>query len=176
MTITDDSHGDAPQFKKLLDEALQNIENSPNVTSSEKLHVGCDGAYDSNDNFDECEKRNVIPIIPIRKNFSGKAKGSTARKKQGFMQLGNCKMNRKNVKMFNHLTNEQKIQNRNKWKIRVGYGRRQSAEIAISTFKRVLGENISARVWCNVIREIKFKVMIYNLMIDDALAQEMNQN
>ena len=78
--------------------------------------------------------------------------------------------------MFNHLTNEQKIQNRNKWKIRVGYRRRWSAEIAFSTWKRILGENISARVWCNVIREIKFKVMIYNLMIDNVLAQEMNQN
>ena len=95
VTITDDSHGDAPQFKKLLDEALQNIENSPNVTSSEKLHVGCDGAYDSKDNFDECEKRNVIPAIPIRKNFSGKANKSTARKEQGFIQLGNSKMNHK---------------------------------------------------------------------------------
>ena len=76
--------------------------------------------------------------------------------------------------MFNHLTNEQKIQNRNKWKIKVGYRRRcWSAEIAFSTWKRILGENISARVcWCNVVRKIKFKVMIYNLMIDDALAQE----
>ncbi len=29
-------------------------------------------------------------------------------------------------------------------------------EIAFSTFKRILGEDISARVWCNVVREIKF--------------------
>ena len=42
--------------------------------------------------------------------------------------------------------------------------------------REALGEDISARVWCNVVREIKFKVMIYNLMVDSALEQEMNQN
>ena len=49
-------------------------------------------------------------------------------------------------------------------------------EIAFSTFKRISGEDISARVWCNVVREIKFKVMIYNLMIDHTLQQEIKQN
>ena len=176
VSVTDDNTGDAPEFKKLLDEALYNIENSPNVVASEKLHVGADGAYDSNDNFKECEKNNVIPVIPIRKNFSGKANGNTARKKQGLIQLGNCKINRKNIKTFNDLTDEQKLENRNKWKNDVGYGRRWSVEIAFSTWKRILGENISARVWCNVVREIKFKVMIYNLMIDNSLEQEMDQN
>jgi len=172
VSVTDDSHGDAPEFKKLFDEALQNIKNSPNVETSDELCIGCDGAYDSKDNFDQCKKNNVTPAIPVRRNFSGKSKGSTARKEQGFMQLGNCKINHKNVKMFNSLTEEQKLENQKQWKIDVGYGRRWSVEIAISTFKRTLGEDISARVWDNVVREIKFKVMIYNLMIDAALEQE----
>ena len=176
VSITDDKKGDAPEFEKLLSEALQNINDSPNVEQSEELFVGCDGAYDSNDNFKECENQNVIPIIPVRKNFSIKTDGSTARKEQGLLQLGNCKMNHKNVKMFNSLTEKQKLENQKKWKINVGYGRRWSAEIAFSTFKRILGENVSARVWCNVVRGTKFKVMIYNLMIDAALEQEMNQN
>ena len=173
VSITDDKTGDAPEFEKLLSEALYNIESSPNVEKSEELVVGCDGAYDSNNNFETCEKQNVIPAIPVRKNFSGKAKGNTARKQQGLIQLGNCKINHKNIKMFNQLTDEQKLENKNKWKKDVGYGRRWSAEIAFSTWKRILGENISARVWCNVIREIKFKVMIYNFMIDSAMEQEM---
>jgi hypothetical protein len=75
--------------------------------------------------------------------------------------------------MFNQLTEEQKLDNQKQWKIDVGYGKRWSAEIAISMFKRILGENISARVWDNVVREIKFKVMIYNLMIDMTMKQEM---
>ena len=104
VSVTDDSHGDAPEFKKLLIEAIQNIENSSNVEFSDDINVGADGAYDSNENFEECKKYNVIPVIPVRKNFSGKANGSTIRKEQGFLQLGNCKINRKNVKMFNQLT------------------------------------------------------------------------
>ena len=39
VSITDEKSGDTLEFKKLLDEALQNIENSPNVTSSGKLHL-----------------------------------------------------------------------------------------------------------------------------------------
>ena len=174
VSITDDKTGDAPEFKKLLEEALQNIKDSPNVIQSDKLSVGADGAYDSNENFDECKKNNVIPVIPVRRNFSIKTDGSVTRKEQGLMQLGNCKMNPKNVETFSQLTEKQKSENQKKWKTNISYGKRWSVEIAFSTFKRIFGENISARVWCNVVREIKFKVMIYNLMIDDTLEQEMN--
>ena len=66
------------------------------------------------------------------------------------------------------------MQNQRQWKKNAGYGRRcWSAEIAFSTWKRILGENISARIWCNIIKEIRFKVMVYNMMIDTALEQEM---
>ncbi len=112
VTITDEKSGDAPEFKKLLSEALCNIENSANVKQSKELSVCADGAYDSNDNFKECEKQKVIPIIPVRKNFSMKTNGSVTRKKQGLLQLGNSKMNLENIKMFNDLTEEQKMQNK----------------------------------------------------------------
>jgi len=101
--VTDEKSGDAPEFEKLLSEALYNIENSSNVEKSEELLVGADGAYDSNDNFETCEKNNVIPAIPVRKNFSIKTKGNIIRKKQGLMQLGNCKLDDKNMEMFNQL-------------------------------------------------------------------------
>ena len=39
VSVTDDSHGDAPEFKRLLDEALQNIRNSPNVEQSGNLRL-----------------------------------------------------------------------------------------------------------------------------------------
>ena len=86
--------------------------------------VGADGAYDSNDNFKQYKKYNVIPVIPVRKNFSGKANGSTTRKEQGFIQLGNCKINHKNERMLNSLTEEQKSENQKQWKINVGHGKR----------------------------------------------------
>ena len=115
-------------------------------------------------------------MIPIRKNFSIKTKGNNVRKEQGLLQLGNCKMNSQNIKIFDDLTEEQKKANQKQWKKDIDYGRRWTVEIAFSTFKRILGEDISARVWCNVVREIKFKVMIYNLMIDHTLQQEIKQN
>ena len=90
VSAADNSCGDAPEFKKLLDEALQNIENSPNVISSEELSVDADGAYGPDDNFKECDKQNATPIISVRKNFSIKTKGSKSRKEQGLLQLGNC--------------------------------------------------------------------------------------
>ena len=82
VSIIDEKSGDAPEFKKLLSGALQNTKDSPNVEQSEELLVGCDGAYDSNDNFDECEKNDVTPVIPVRNNFSVKTKGSDVRKQQ----------------------------------------------------------------------------------------------
>ena len=176
VSITDEKSGDAPEFERLLSEALHNIENSSNVKKSEELLVGADGAYDTNDNFKECEKKNVIPIIPVRKNFSPKTKGNKLRKEQGLLQLGHCEMNAENIKMFDGLTEQQRKENQKQWKKDIGYGRRWTVEIAISTFKRILGENVSARVWCNVVREIKFKVMIYNLMIDAVLEQETNHS
>jgi len=42
--------------------------------------LGADGAYDSNENFEKYKQQNVIPAIPIRKNFLGKINGITARK------------------------------------------------------------------------------------------------
>ena len=48
--------------------------------------------------------KNVIPVIPIRKNFSLKTKGNNVRKEQGLLQLGNCKMNSQNIKIFDDLT------------------------------------------------------------------------
>ncbi len=161
----------------LLSEALHNIENSTNVVvPADQLLVSADGAYDSNDNFEQCKKKDVIPVIPIRKNFSIKTKDNNVRKEQGLLQLGNCKMNSQNIKIFDDLTEEQKKANQKQWKKDIDYGRRWTVEIAFSTFKRILGEDISARVWCNVVREIKFKVMIYNLMIDHTLQQEIKQN
>ena len=44
-SITDEKSGDAPEFKKLLSEALHNIENSVNVVvPADQLLVSVDGA------------------------------------------------------------------------------------------------------------------------------------
>ncbi len=45
VSITDEKSGDAPEFKKLLSEALHNVENSVNVVvPADQLLVSADGA------------------------------------------------------------------------------------------------------------------------------------
>ena len=55
------------------------------------------------------------------------------------------------------------------WRKESGYNDRWSVEIAFSTFKRVLGECISARKLENVKTGIYGKVYLYNRMIDMAI-------
>ena len=83
VPIADEKSGDAPGFKKLPDEALQSIGNSANVTAPEESPVGCDGAYDADDNLEKCDKQNVTPIVPVGRNFSPCTSGNKARRKQG---------------------------------------------------------------------------------------------
>ncbi len=177
VPITDKKSGDAPGFKKLPDEALQSIGNSANVTTSEELSVGCDGAYDADDNLEKCDKQNVTPIVPVGRNFSPCTSGNKARRKQGLSHLGNCKMNPDNIKSFGNLAEEKEEHESQKQRKKdVGFGNRRPAGTAISTFKRGPSGNVSARAWRNAIMETKFKVMTYSLMTDDALEQKTNRN
>ena len=70
---------------------------------------------------------------------------------------------------FAGLSREQKREFQKAWREESGYNQRWSAEITFSTFKRVLGECISARKWENVKAEIYGKVQLYNQMIDTAI-------
>ncbi len=92
------------------------------------------------------------------------------RKEAGFKQLGGmgCMDKMAEVK-FAGLTREQKREFQKAWRKESGYNDRWSVEIAFSTFKRVLGECISARKWENVKAEIYGKVQLYNQMIDTAI-------
>ncbi len=90
---------------------------------------------------------------------------------------GNRKVNTDDIKSFGNLTGEEEEHESQKQRKKdVGIGNRRPAGTAISTFKRVPGGNVSARAWRNATRGIKFKVMICNLMIDDASEQRMSQN
>ena len=68
------------------------------------------------------------------------------RKEAGFRQLGgmDC-MDKMTTSKFAGLTREQKRELQKAWRRESGYNDRWSVEIAFSTFKRVLGECISAR-------------------------------
>ena len=170
VAITDDKCGDSPQFEELVEQALANAEKSPNADTSADTAAAGDGAYDTQKIRRYCDEHGIAPLIPIRIDFAGKANGCMPRKEAGFRQLGgmDCMDKMAEVK-FAGLTREQKREFQKAWRRESGYNERWSVEIAFSTFKRVLGECISARKWENVKAEIYGKVQLYNQMIDTAI-------
>ena len=170
VAITDDKCGDSPQFEGLVEQALANAEKSPNADTSADTAAAGDGAYDTRKIRRYCDEHGIPPLIPIRIDFAGKANGCMPRKEAGFRQLGgmDC-MDHMAAYKFAGLTREQKMEFQKAWRRESGYNERWSVEIAFSTFKRVLGECISARKWENVKAEIYGKVQLYNQMIDTAI-------
>ncbi len=170
VAITDDRCGDSPQFEELVEQAFANAEKSPSADTSAGTRVAADGAYDTRKIHRYCDDRGISPLIPVRINFAGKAKGCMPRKKAGFEQLGGMDhIDKTAEREFAGLSREQKREFQKAWREESGYNQRWSAEITFSTFKRVLGECISARKWENVKAEIYGKVQLYNQMIDTAI-------
>ena len=170
VAITDDKCGDSPQFEGLVEQALANAEKSPNADTSADTAAAGDGAYDTKKIRRYCDEHGIPPLIPIRIDFAGKANGCMPRKEAGFRQLGGLDhMDHMAAYKFAGLTREQKRELQKAWRRESGYNERWSVEIAFSTFKRVLGECISARKWENVKAEIYGKVQLYNQMIDTAI-------
>ena len=161
---------DSPQFEGLVEQALANAERSPNAGTSAGTAAAGDGAYDAQKIRRYCDEHGIPPLIPVRIDFAGKANGCMPRKEAGFRQLGgmDC-MDKMAERKFAGLTREQKREFQKAWRRESGYNERWSVEIAFSTFKRVLGECISARKWENVKAEIYGKVQLYNQMIDTAI-------
>ena len=168
--ITDDKCGDSPQFEELVGQAFANAEKSPNVETSADTKVAADGAYDTRDIYNYCNKYEIEPLIPVRINFAGNANGCMSRKKAGFEQLGSFEhIDKKAEHEFAGLTRKEKKERQNAWRKESGYNDRWTVETAFSTFKRVLGESISAQKWENVKTEIYGKIRLYNQMIDTAI-------
>ena len=52
------------------------------------------------------------------------------------------------------------------WREFTGYGRRWAVETAYSTFKRLFGEHSLARDMVNIVRELRGKVSLYNMLVN----------
>jgi len=52
-----------------------------------------------------------------------------------------------------------------RWKRRVGYGRRWAAEGAFSVLKRTFGEFVVARKFKNMVNEMMLKAFCYNMIL-----------
>ena len=112
--ITDDKCGDSPQFEELVGQAFANAEKSPNVETSADTKVAADGAYDTRDIYNYCNKYEIEPLIPVRINFAGNANGCMSRKKAGFEQFGSFEhIDKKAEHEFAGLTRKEKKERQN---------------------------------------------------------------
>lgn len=102
-----------------------------------------DGAYDSREIFSYLDKKEIEPVIKVRKDASTHALGCTPRKRVVVEQLRDYE----------------------RWKREHGYGRRARVESAISSFKRTFGEHMSSVKWENMVNELLLKAQVYNLFV-----------
>ena len=103
-----------------------------------------DGAYDSEEVYEELEKRGVMAVVKPRSN---------ARSDTGLISRSVA------VGMIGELGYET-------WAETVGYGRRWAVETAYSTFKRLFGEGAMGRRLGCIALELAGKVALYNLLVN----------
>jgi len=145
MRVTSSSKGDTGEFIPLL----KSIKNKVRT-------VIADGAYDSEENFEYCDKNNIIPLIPVRINSK---RGSKHRKRRVEEQLG---LRRKSKR---GLPKEIRIENQEKWKKESGYHARSVVEGAFSVFKNIFGEYTFSKKESMKEKELMLKAWVYNQFI-----------
>jgi hypothetical protein len=59
----------------------------------------------------------------------------------------------------------QQQKNFEKWKAKVSYGSRWTAETVFSSLKRMFGEYVSAKKFPNMVKEMILKASLYNMFI-----------
>jgi hypothetical protein len=59
----------------------------------------------------------------------------------------------------------QQQKNFEKWKTKVRYGSRWTAETVFSSLKRMFGEYVSAKKFPNMVKEMILKASLYNMFI-----------
>ncbi len=135
--------------------------------------VFADGAYDSRKNFFFLEKNGIKSGIKIRTTASITSNGCLPRKKavmEQFSLLPHSHLEKihplagKGQMFFSELERMKYWQQ--KWKDKMGYGRRWLVESFFSAFKRRFGEHACSRRWKSVQNELKIKAMLYNRLLE----------
>ncbi|MCL0039112.1 IS5 family transposase [Dehalococcoidia bacterium] len=100
-----------------------------------------DGGYDTHDNFKFLAACGIEPGIKVREDSNPNCGGQREEVVQAYLR------------------------GPPEWKKQVGYGQRWMAETFFSGFKRLFGEVVSAKKFERMVKEIKLKVWVYNLML-----------
>jgi hypothetical protein len=117
--VTDEQTHDSKEFKDLVEKSQE---------KAKVKRVLADKAYDSYDNFEFLQSRNIAPAIPVRKGA---------------------------IDILKHPRSKEARKQRNfdKWKDKKGYGMRWVVETAYSAFKRYFGEFVSAKKWDCMVKD-----------------------
>ena len=179
-TVTDEREGEAKQFKGLLDQGLKNagVDTDGRRGAVERgdsplpeIEVRSDGGNDTRENFSECRKLGVEPIIRVNVTSNARAGGVDRSRPAAVLdQLAGGAGPRELAGM----SRGEREENRAKWKKRVNYGARWIVEIVISSFKRRFGSAVQSVSMENIAVEMGHKVMIHNRML--AVAREAIAN
>lgn len=150
VVITKDNVGDCREFKRVLKPVEM-------ITGK----VDTDKAYDTGDNFDYCNKRGILPGIPVKLNASPKGMGPRHDAVREQFDI----LKRKGRLPNQNMTREVKEANQKKWRKQIGHGYRWVVEGFYSRFKRLFGEYVFSRKRENVEKEVVMKANILNLFI-----------
>ena len=179
-TVTDEREGEARQFKGLLDQGLKNAgvdtdgrrgavkRGGPPLP---RIGVGSDGGSGTRENFSECKRLGVEPLIRVNVTSNARAGGAGRSRPAAVLdQLAGGAGPRELAGM----ARGEREENRARWKKRVNYGARWIVEIVISSFKRRFGSAVQPVSMENTAVEMGHKVMIHNRML--AVAREAIAN
>jgi Transposase DDE domain len=136
LDVTSEEVYDGSRLKKLIDNASEN---------NTLKRVIADGAYDSKENFQYLSDHDIEASIKVRKNST-------------YDRSIVCCHPRKIVVL-------QQQKNFEKWKTKVSYGSRWTAETVFSSLKRMFGEYVSAKKFPNMVKEMILKASLYNMFI-----------
>jgi hypothetical protein len=136
VEITSEEVGDSRMFESLVTQSMR----AGNV-----VKALADGAYDKRDNFNFSKSNGITAGIKTRENASTRARGSPYRAS---------------------MVRERKALGYEAWRDKYDYGQRWSAEGVYSTFKRIFGETLRATSIPGMFRELRLKIMAYNILIN----------
>lgn len=124
IKVTKNDAGDSRMFIPLV---------KPLAKSKRIERVIADGAYDSEQNFEFCDKKGIQTLIPVRLNSISK---SRHRRERVVEQL----KIKKRARGYNAFSKDEKAKNQNEWKKLSGYHKRSVVESVFSKFKGTFGE------------------------------------
>lgn len=137
LELTNEEVGDADMFPSLLEQSKANSKGIKRVLG--------DGAYDDREAFNLLKESRIESGIKTRSNATTKSRGSLYR--------AQCVRERQKLGY-------------KEWSKKKGYGKRWSVEGTISAFKRIYGETVRAASIQGMYREIKTKLMAYNILLN----------